>query len=108
VRQHLRSPCRQVRPLIEPLVGASVELYRSVCRELLPTPSKSHYTFNTRDLGKVVLGVMQVRGVSLLGAVSPCRGVSRFLAVPGTAAPTLGATPALAKLVWPRVPCCCW
>lgn len=49
-----------VRPLAEPIVAASVEIYRAVSRELLPTPSKSHYLFNTRDLAKVVLGVMQV------------------------------------------------
>jgi hypothetical protein len=50
-----------VRPLAEPIVAASVEIYRAVSRELLPTPSKSHYLFNTRDLAKIVLGVMQVR-----------------------------------------------
>lgn len=49
-----------VRPLGDPIVAASVEIYRGVCRELLPTPSKSHYLFNTRDLAKIVLGVMQV------------------------------------------------
>lgn len=50
----------EVRPLGDPMVVASVEIYRAVCRELLPTPSKSHYLFNTRDLAKIVLGVMQV------------------------------------------------
>ncbi|WIA13292.1 hypothetical protein OEZ85_006876 [Tetradesmus obliquus] len=49
----------EVRPLGDPTVVASVEIYRAVCRELLPTPSKSHYLFNTRDLAKIVLGVMQ-------------------------------------------------
>jgi len=52
-----------VRPLAEPIVAASVEIYRAVSRELLPTPSKSHYLFNTRDLAKVVLGVMQVTAI---------------------------------------------
>jgi dynein heavy chain len=49
-----------VRPLAEPIVAASVEIYRAVTKELLPTPSKSHYLFNTRDLAKIVLGVTQV------------------------------------------------
>ena len=39
-----------------PLVAASIEIYRTVQRELLPTPAKSHYTFNLRDLSKVFLG----------------------------------------------------
>lgn len=63
-----------VRPLGDPMVAASVELYRAVCKDLLPTPSKSHYLFNTRDLAKIILGVMQV-GIALqLPAVrgAPC------------------------------------
>ena len=39
-----------------PLVAASIEIYRTVQKELLPTPSKSHYTFNLRDISKVFLG----------------------------------------------------
>jgi dynein heavy chain len=39
-------------------VDASVAMYRRVELELLPTPAKSHYTFNLRDLSKVFQGVM--------------------------------------------------
>ena len=35
------------------IVKASVEMYERVQTQLLPTPSKSHYTFNLRDLSKV-------------------------------------------------------
>jgi|TARA_B110000977_G_scaffold201791_1_gene298690 dynein heavy chain len=35
------------------LVAATIDLYRTVQRELLPTPTKSHYTFNLRDVSKV-------------------------------------------------------
>lgn len=40
-------------------VQATVELYRNVVRELLPTPTKSHYLFNTRDLARVIQGTMR-------------------------------------------------
>ncbi len=39
-----------------PAVDASVAMYRRVELELLPTPAKSHYTFNLRDLSKVFQG----------------------------------------------------
>jgi dynein heavy chain len=42
------------------VVRASVAAYRAVQTGLLPTPTKSHYTFNLRDLSKV----MQVSGCS--------------------------------------------
>lgn len=38
--------------LTEPLVAASVKIYERIASELLPTPAKSHYTFNLRDLSK--------------------------------------------------------
>lgn len=43
--------------LVRNVVVASIEVYQKVSSELLPTPSKSHYTFNLRDLAKVLQGV---------------------------------------------------
>lgn len=45
--------------LAEPLVLAAVTLYERISQELLPTPTKSHYIFNLRDLSKCIQGVLQ-------------------------------------------------
>uniref|UniRef100_A0A7S0KGM2 Dynein heavy chain n=1 Tax=Micromonas pusilla TaxID=38833 RepID=A0A7S0KGM2_MICPS len=42
------------------LVKGTIELYQTVQRELLPTPMKSHYTFNLRDLSKVLQGMLLI------------------------------------------------
>ncbi|KAJ9518808.1 hypothetical protein QJQ45_026081, partial [Haematococcus lacustris] len=39
------------------LVAASLDIYSSVIAELLPTPAKTHYLFNLRDLSKVFQGM---------------------------------------------------
>ena len=40
-------------------VEATVEVYNVVRRDLLPTPAKSHYTFNLRDLARVFQGLLR-------------------------------------------------
>lgn len=44
------------RRLSERVVGATIEVFNRITRELLPTPQKSHYTFNLRDMAKVFQG----------------------------------------------------
>jgi dynein heavy chain, axonemal len=39
------------------LASASLEVYTSALKELLPTPTRSHYTFNLRDLSNVFQGM---------------------------------------------------
>ena len=52
------------------LVKATLEIYNTIKLQLLPTPSKSHYTYNMRDLSKVWQGVSMVGNVQKdLGAV---------------------------------------
>ncbi|KAG3225312.1 Dynein heavy chain 1, axonemal [Phytophthora cactorum] len=50
----------EIRPpqIAKKLVQASIVIYNTVIAELLPTPAKSHYTFNLRDLAKVFQGVL--------------------------------------------------
>ncbi|KAL7843672.1 hypothetical protein AOLI_G00251840 [Acnodon oligacanthus] len=45
-------------PLNEPLVDATIKVYSTITSGLLPTPAKSHYTFNLRDLSKVFQGLL--------------------------------------------------
>jgi dynein heavy chain len=41
------------------MVEATIRVYNTIAASLLPTPAKSHYTFNLRDLSKVFQGVLQ-------------------------------------------------
>ena len=51
--------------LRNPLVSSTIDLYQTVQRELLPTPMKSHYTFNLRDVSKVFQGICSTTAVSV-------------------------------------------
>ena len=41
------------------VVAATISIYNTCRAELLPTPLKSHYLFNLRDVASVIQGVMQ-------------------------------------------------
>ena len=47
---HLKSFPPQFASLLNGLVSSTVDVFFRVCEQLLPTPAKSHYTFNLRDV----------------------------------------------------------
>ncbi|KAL0210609.1 hypothetical protein RCL1_005045 [Eukaryota sp. TZLM3-RCL] len=55
----------EIRAFCQPVVSATVDLYNEVCTKLLPTPVRSHYTFNLRDLSKVIQGVLMAEPKSI-------------------------------------------
>jgi dynein heavy chain len=42
-----------VKATLPAVTDSVLRIYNKVREELLPTPSKSHYTFNLRDISKV-------------------------------------------------------
>ena len=46
-----------VKQLSAATVDATIGVYNTISSNLLPTPAKSHYTFNLRDLSKVFQGI---------------------------------------------------
>lgn len=51
--------------MADSLVNASIDIYQRIMDEFLPTPMKSHYVFNLRDLSKCVQGILQADSGSL-------------------------------------------
>ena len=47
-----------VREAVSKLVSSTIDVYNTVEQTLLPTPSKSHYTFNLRDMSHVFQGLV--------------------------------------------------
>ncbi|KAK2581766.1 hypothetical protein KPH14_002245 [Odynerus spinipes] len=51
--------------LLELLVNVTLNVFTTICKELLPTPDKSHYTFNLRDLSKVFQGILMADPIKI-------------------------------------------
>lgn len=47
-----------IKQLSAATVQATISVYNSIAANLLPTPAKTHYTFNLRDLSKVFQGIL--------------------------------------------------
>ena len=44
---------KEVQALSKPIVDSSLLIFSKITEELRPTPAKSHYTFNLRDISKI-------------------------------------------------------
>jgi dynein heavy chain len=56
-KHFLRRFPEEVLEVVGSLVGAVIAVYDEIKASLLPTPKKSHYTFNLRDISKVFQGI---------------------------------------------------
>ena len=59
LKQKLAEFGDEVQGLCDGLTVATMNLYTAVGAGLLPTPSKSHYLFNLRDMCKILQGLLQ-------------------------------------------------
>eukprot|EP00762_Andalucia_godoyi_P004499 ANDGO_05184.mRNA.1 Dynein-1-beta heavy chain len=51
----------EIKPLGDVMTQATIDVYNIISEKMLPTPNKSHYLFNMRDLSKVFQGLLRAR-----------------------------------------------
>ncbi|XP_061620043.1 LOW QUALITY PROTEIN: dynein axonemal heavy chain 2 [Phyllopteryx taeniolatus] len=59
INQKLQVFKEELKPVGELLTQATLELYYAVTARFLPTPAKTHYLFNLRDISKVFQGLLR-------------------------------------------------
>ncbi|KAG3108336.1 Dynein heavy chain 6, axonemal [Phytophthora idaei] len=65
---------KNVKDTLLQTADATCQLYQLVVQGLLPTPSKCHYTFNLRDVTKLMQGIVLGTGVSGTSVASSKKG----------------------------------
>ncbi|KAG7211512.1 hypothetical protein KM043_010780 [Ampulex compressa] len=60
MRGFLQDSVQPIVSIADKIVNATVDVYQKIAVDMLPTPEKSHYVFNLRDLSKCIQGMMQV------------------------------------------------
>ena len=50
------------------IIDSTIEIYNKIQEDLKPTPAKFHYTFNLRDVSKVIQGIMMSHPKSVQSA----------------------------------------
>lgn len=59
----------QLENMLDDVVDATLKVFAITCSQMLPTPNKSHYTFNLRDLSKVFQGVLMADATKMLVSI---------------------------------------
>ena len=68
----------EVVKLEDAVISSTLDIYRTSIDHLLPTPTKSHYTFNLRDFARVIQGVTLMRSKTLVATNDVCKGYVRL------------------------------
>ena len=66
VKAFLVSFQEPVKEALDTIVDMTLSIYHNVATELKPTPTKSHYTFNLRDISKVFQGICSANDKSVV------------------------------------------
>eukprot|EP00930_Biecheleria_cincta_P008311 TRINITY_DN10972_c0_g5_i1.p1 TRINITY_DN10972_c0_g5~~TRINITY_DN10972_c0_g5_i1.p1 ORF type:complete len:3933 (-),score=932.09 TRINITY_DN10972_c0_g5_i1:47-11569(-) len=62
-----------IQTLSNAIVNCSINIFEKAGEDLLPTPSKSHYTFNLRDIWKVFQGICSLKSKKVTDPITVIR-----------------------------------